>query len=195
MIIIGLTGGIGSGKSTFLSWFSDQGIPIFESDKVAKELLNTSLKPLIRKQFGNKLYKKGHLDTQALASLVFENNSLLKKLNTIVHPAVADAFELFIKTNNQARLVVKEAAILFETGAYKRCDFTILICAPKEARIARVMQRDSVSREAVLNRMRKQWPDSKKRPLADAIIENKDLQTALKQLESLVKAHFDEGKD
>lgn len=195
MIIIGLTGGIGSGKSTFLSWFSDQGIPIFESDKVAKELLNTSLKPLIRQQFGNKLYKKGHLDTQALASLVFENNSLLKKLNTIVHPAVADAFELFIKTNNQARLVVKEAAILFETGAYKRCDFTILICAPKEARIARVMQRDSVSREAVLNRMRKQWPDSKKRPLADAIIENKDLQTALKQLESLVKAHFDEGKD
>lgn len=195
MIIIGLTGGIGSGKSTFLSWFSDQGIPIFESDKVAKELLNTSLKPLIRQQFGNKLYKKGHLDTQALASLVFENNSLLKKLNTIVHPAVADAFELFIKTNNQARLVVKEAAILFETGAYKRCDFTILICAPKEARIARVMQRDSVSREAVLNRMRKQWLDSKKRPLADAIIENKDLQTALKQLESLVKAHFDEGKD
>ena len=195
MIIIGLTGGIGSGKSTFLSWFSDQGIPIFESDKVAKELLNTSLKPLIRQQFGNKLYKKGHLDTQALASLVFENNSLLKKLNTIVHPAVADAFELFIKTNNQARLVVKEAAILFETGAYKRCDFTILICAPKEARIARVMQRDSVSREAVLNRMRKQWPNSKKRPLADAIIENKDLQTALKQLESLVKAHFDEGKD
>ena len=195
MIIIGLTGGIGSGKSTFLSWFSDQGIPIFESDKVAKELLNTSLKPLIRQQFGNKLYKKGHLDTQALASLVFENNSLLKKLNTIVHPAVADAFEFFIKTNNQARLVVKEAAILFETGAYKRCDFTILICAPKEARIARVMQRDSVSREAVLNRMRKQWPDSKKRPLADAIIENKDLQTALKQLESLVKAHFDEGKD
>ena len=195
MIIIGLTGGIGSGKSTFLSWFSDQGIPIFESDKVAKELLNTSLKPLIRQQFGNKLYKKGHLDTQALASLVFENNSLLKKLNTIVHPAVADAFELFIKTNNQARLVVKEAAILFETGAYKRCDFTILICAPKEARIARVMQRDSVSREAVLNRMRKQWPDSKKRPLADAIIENKDLQTALKQLESLVNAHFDEGKD
>ena len=195
MIIIGLTGGIGSGKSTFLSWFSDQGIPIFESDKVAKELLNTSLKPLIRQQFGNKLYKKGHLDTQALASLVFENNSLLKKLNTIVHPAVADAFELFIKTNNQARLVVKEAAILFETGAYKRCDFTILICAPKEARIARVMQRDSVSREAVLNRMRKQWPDAKKRPLADAIIKNKDLQTALKQLESLVKAHFDEGKD
>lgn len=195
MIIIGLTGGIGSGKSTFLSWFSDQGIPIFESDKVAKELLNTSLKPLIRQQFGNKLYKKGHLDTQALASLVFENNSLLKKLNTIVHPAVADAFELFIKTNNQARLVVKEAAILFETGAYKRCDFTILICAPKEARIARVMQRDSVSRKAVLNRMRKQWPDSKKIPLADAIIENKDLQTALKQLESLVKAHFDEGKD
>ena len=195
MIIIGLTGGIGSGKSTFLSWFSDQGIPIFESDKVAKELLNTSLKPLIRQQFGNKLYKKGHLDTQTLANLVFENDSLLKKLNTIVHPAVADAFELFIKTNNQARLVVKEAAILFETGAYKRCDFTILICAPKEARIARVMQRDSVSREAVLNRMRKQWPDSKKIPLADAIIENKDLQTALKQLESLVKAHFDEGKD
>lgn len=195
MIIIGLTGGIGSGKSTFLSWFSNQGIPVFESDKVAKELLNTSLKPLISQQFGNKLYKKGHLDTQTLANLVFENDSLLKKLNNIVHPAVADAFELFLKTNNQAKLVVKEAAILFETGAYKRCDFTILICAPKEARIARVMQRDSVSREAVLHRMKRQWSDAKKRPLADAIIENKDLQTALKQLEGLVKAHFDERED
>ncbi|MGB1114095.1 MAG: dephospho-CoA kinase [Flavobacteriaceae bacterium] len=191
MIVIGLTGGIGSGKSTLLSWFKSKGIPVFESDKVANELLNTKLREEVSLHFGANLYATGSLDTQALAALVFENNNLLRTLNSIVHPAVAHAFTLFLKTNRNAKAVVKEAAILFETGAYKQCDFMILVCAPKEERIARVMKRDSVSREAVIARMNRQWSDAKKRILADAVIENINLEEATHQLEQLLKEQLE----
>ncbi|MGB1830853.1 MAG: dephospho-CoA kinase [Flavobacteriaceae bacterium] len=191
MIVIGLTGGIGSGKSTLLSWFKSKGIPVFESDKVANELLNTKLREEVSLHFGANLYATGSLDTQALAALVFENNNLLRTLNSIVHPAVAHAFTLFLKTNRNAKAVVKEAAILFETGAYKQCDFTILVCAPKEEQIARVMKRDSVSREAVIARMNRQWSDAKKRILADAVIENINLEEATHQLEQLLKEQLE----
>lgn len=191
MIVIGLTGGIGSGKSTLLSWFKSKGIPVFESDKVANELLNSKLREKISLHFGANLYATGSLDTQALAALVFENSHLLQTLNSIVHPAVADAFTLFLKTNRKAKAVVKEAAILFETGAYKQCDFMILVCAPKEERIARVMKRDSVSREAVLARMNRQLSDTKKRTLADAVIENTNLEEATHQLEQLLKEQLE----
>jgi len=191
MIVIGLTGGIGSGKSTLLSWFKSKGIPVFESDKVANELLNSKLREKISLHFGTNLYATGSLNTQALAALVFENSHLLQTLNSIVHPAVADAFTLFLKTNRKAKAVVKEAAILFETGAYKQCDFMILVCAPKEERIARVMRRDSVSREAVLARMNHQWSDAKKRTLADAVIENTNLEEATHQLEQLLKEQLE----
>lgn len=191
MIVIGLTGGIGSGKSTLLSWFKSKGIPVFESDKVANELLNSKLREKISLHFGANLYATGSLDTQALAALVFENSHLLQTLNSIVHPVVADAFTLFLKTNRKAKAVVKEAAILFETGAYKQCDFMILVCAPKEERIARVMKRDSVSREAVLARMNRQWSDAKKRTLADAVIENTNLEEATHQLEQLLKEQLE----
>lgn len=191
MIVIGLTGGIGSGKSTLLSWFKSKGIPVFESDKVANKLLNSKLREKISLHFGANLYATGSLDTQALAALVFENSHLLQTLNSIVHPAVADAFTLFLKTNRKAKAVVKEAAILFETGAYKQCDFMILVCAPKEERIARVMKRDSVSREAVLARMNRQWSDAKKRTLADAVIENTNLEEATHQLEQLLKEQLE----
>lgn len=191
MIVIGLTGGIGSGKSTLLSWFKSKGIPVFESDKVANELLNTKLREEVSLHFGANLYATGSLDTQALAALVFENSHLLQTLNSIVHPAVAHAFTLFLKTNSKAKAVVKEAAILFETGAYKQCDFAILVCAPKEERIARVMRRDSVSREAVIARMNRQWSDAKKRILADAVIENTNLEEATHQLEQLLKEQLE----
>ena len=191
MIVIGLTGGIGSGKSTLLSWFKSKGIPVFESDKVANKLLNSKLREKISLHFGANLYATGSLNTQALAALVFENSHLLQTLNSIVHPAVADAFTLFLKTNRKAKAVVKEAAILFETGAYKQCDFMILVCAPKKERIARVMKRDSVSREAVLARMNRQWSDAKKRTLADAVIENTNLEEATHQLEQLLKEQLE----
>jgi len=187
MKIIGLTGGIGSGKSTLLAWFRSNGIPCFESDIVGKQLLNGQLKQDVIDYFGPELYPNDVLDTKRMAQLVFQDKEALEKLNNIVHPAVGKAFKDFIEKNKNAQIVVKEAAILFETGAYKSCDFVILVCAPLEKRISRVIQRDGVKRAEVLARMSKQWDDNKKSALADFVIENDSLELAIEQLEAILK--------
>ena len=187
MKIIGLTGGIGSGKSTLLAWFRSNGIPCFESDIVGKQLLNGQLIQDIIDCFGPELYPNDVLDTKRMAQLVFQDKEALEKLNNIVHPAVGKAFKDFVEKNKNAQIVVKEAAILFETGAYKSCDFVILVCAPLEKRISRVIQRDGVKRAEVLARMSKQWDDNKKSALADFVIENDSLELAIEQLEAILK--------
>ncbi len=187
MKIIGLTGGIGSGKSTLLAWLRSNGIPCFESDIVGKQLLNSQLKQDIIDCFGPELYPNDVLDTKKMAQLVFQDKEALEKLNYLVHPAVGKAFKDFIEKNKNAQIVVKEAAILFETGAYKSCDFVILVCAPLEKRISRVIQRDGVKRAEVLARMSKQWDDKKKSALADFVIENDSLELAIQQLEAILK--------
>lgn len=187
MKIIGLTGGIGSGKSTLLAWLRSNGIPCFESDIVGKQLLNGQLKQDVIDCFGPELYPNDVLDTKKMAQLVFQDKEALEKLNNIVHPAVGKAFKDFIEKNKNAQIVVKEAAILFETGAYKSCDFVILVCAPLEKRISRVIQRDGVKRAEVLARMSKQWDDKKKSALADFVIENDSLELAIQQLEAILK--------
>lgn len=187
MKIIGLTGGIGSGKSTLLAWLRSNGIPCFESDIVGKQLLNGQLKQDVIDCFGPELYPNDVLDTKKMAQLVFQDKEALEKLNNIVHPAVGKAFKDFIEKNKNAQIVVKEAAILFETGAYKSCDFVILVCAPLEKRISRVIQRDGVKRAEVLARMSKQWDDKKKSALADFVIENDSLELAIEQLEAILK--------
>ena len=187
MKIIGLTGGIGSGKSTLLAWLRSNGIPCFESDIVGKQLLNGQLKQDVIDCFGPELYPNDVLDTKRMAQLVFQDKEALEKLNNIVHPAVGKAFKDFIEKNKNAQIVVKEAAILFETGAYKSCDFVILVCAPLEKRISRVIQRDGVKRAEVLARMSKQWDDNKKSALADFVIENDSLELAIEQLEAILK--------
>lgn len=184
---LGLTGGIGSGKSSLLAVFEAEKIPVFQADKVAKNLLHTSLKPLIEKHFGVALYKKGNLDRKALSAIVFEDKKKLELLNKLVHPQVALAFDQFKAAHREAPLVVKEAAILFETGGTNECDYTILITAPKKERIKRVMLRDGVNSKAVEARMAHQWPDEKKIPLADFIIENKDLVTAKAELKTILR--------
>lgn len=195
MKIIGLTGGIGSGKSTLLKWIESKGIPCFQSDLVGKDLLETNLKQQVADRFGNKLYESGQLDRKQLADRVFGNTMALKALNDIVHPAVANAFEKFKEEHQNKPLVVKESAILFETGIYKSCDFIILVCASLEERILRVMKRDEMSREAVMERMANQWDDSKKRILADFVIENNDLEFAMQQLEYLFGTVLYKTKD
>jgi dephospho-CoA kinase len=185
MKIIGLTGGIGSGKSSLLPWFKSKGIPCFESDKVGKHLLNGQLKQKIIDCFGPELYQNDLLDTKMMAKRVFRDNEALEKLNNLVHPAVEAAFNDFVEKNKNASILVKEAAILFETGAFKGCDFVILLCAPIEKRISRVTQRDGVKRAEVLARISKQWEDDKKRPLADFVIENVSLEEAIQQLEAI----------
>ena len=187
MKIIGLTGGIGSGKSTLLAWLRSNGIPCFESDIVGKQLLNGQLKQDVIDCFGPELYPNDVLDTKRMAQLVFQDKEALEKLNNFVHPAVWKAFKDFVEKNKNAQIVVKEAAILFETGAYKSCDFLILVCAPLEKRISRVIQRDGVKRAEVLARMSKQWDDNKKNALADFVIENDSLELAIQQLEAILK--------
>ena len=187
MKIIGLTGGIGSGKSTLLAWFRSNGIPCFESDIVGKQLLNGQLKQDVIDCFGPELYPNDVLDTKRMAQLVFQDKEALEKLNNLVHPAVGKAFKDFVEKNKNAQIVVKEAAILFETGAYKSCDFVILVCAPLEKRISRVIQRDGVKRAEVLARMSKQWDDNKKSALADFVIENDSQELAIEQLEAILK--------
>ena len=187
MKIIGLTGGIGSGKSTLLAWLRSNGIPCFESDIVGKQLLNGQLKQDVIDCFGPELYPNDVLDTKRMAQLVFQDKEALEKLNNLVHPAVGKAFKDFVEKNKNAQIVVKEAAILFETGAYKSCDFLILVCTPLEKRISRVIQRDGVKRAEVLARMSKQWDDNKKSALADFVIENDSQELAIEQLEAILK--------
>lgn len=186
MKIIGLTGGIGSGKSTLMKCFQSKGFPCFESDKIGIELMDGELKQEIIDNFGSQLFATGNLDRNQLSELVFNNEIALGKLNKIVHPAVGNAFRKFKDENKKATLIIKESAILFETGTFKNCDFVILICAAKKNRILRVMNRDELSRKAVLKRMENQWDDKKKRPLADFIIENTTLEVAKDQLESIL---------
>jgi len=185
MKIIGLTGGIGSGKSTVLKYFENLGIPCYRADDRAKYLLHTSLQAEVKACFGAHFYSDGILDRKAMAALVFKDAEALKKLNALVHPAVALDFKNFVDAHSQAPFIIKEVAILFETGGHVSCDQVILVCAPKEDRIERVLKRDGGSRSDVLARMSHQWEDEQKIPLADFVVNNPnscDLSPQLKQI-------------
>ena len=179
MKVIGLTGGIGSGKSTVARKFNELGVPIYIADDRAKSLMvqNTEIIKGIVKIFGDEAYLDGQLNRAFIAGQVFSDKSLLQKLNNIVHPAVEKDFQSWIleESKSSAKYVIKEAAILFENGGYKKCDYTILVTAPKEERIQRVIERDHTNRQAVLDRIKNQWSDSKKVLLADFVIRNMDL--------------------
>lgn len=188
MKIVGLTGGIGSGKSTLMQWFQKQGVPCFESDAVGRKLLDTDLREAVSEAFGAELYlQTGSLDRKALAEKVFANPAALDKLNQIVHPAVAIAFEDFKKQHANAPFVINEAAILFETGGYKNCDVVIMVTAPKSDRIERIINRDGSTKAEVIKRMKNQWEDERKRKLADYLIENSTIKSAQKQAAQILE--------
>ena len=186
MITVGLTGGIGSGKSTIAGFFKAIGIPVYNADSRAKQLmLDPGLMENIKKLLGNDSYTAlGQLDRVHIAALVFNDNLLLDRLNGIVHPAVADDFKRWCLSQDSP-YVVKEAAILFENGNYDTFDYTILVTAPKEVRLMRVMKRDGVDKKKVLSRMNNQWEDEKKIPLADFIIHNLDLKNSEKEVRKI----------
>jgi dephospho-CoA kinase len=189
MKVIGLTGGIGSGKTTILKWFETQNIPCFESDVVAKTLLNSSLKSRISKIFGNNIYNSsGILNRKKLAARVFNNPKELAKLNVIVHPAVENAFEDFKQKHKEDSIIIKEAAILFESGGYKNCDAIILVIASEESRIQRVLKRDKIKKKDIETRIRLQWSDDKKKVLSDYLIQNENFQTALDQANKILNS-------
>ena len=183
MKIVGLTGGIGSGKSTMLKWFKKQGVPCFESDKVGRKMLNYNLKEQVIKRFGIEIYDiKGCLNRKKLSEIVFNNPNSLADLNAIVHPAVDSAFKDFKIKNQDATFIINEVAILFEYGGYKECDIIILVTASKELRLKRVMQRDNSNRETVISRMKNQWTDKIKIELSDYVIVNESIKDSLSHL-------------
>ncbi len=187
-LIVGLTGGIGSGKSTIATVFQSLGVPIFNSDIEAKKIINNDaeVRDSIVVELGN-VYQDGVLDKVKLAEIVFNDSKALDKLNKIVHPKVAECFEEWLKENIDAPIVVKEAAILIESGAYKHTDKVVLVTAPKKIRIQRVVNRDKVSKEKVKERMRAQLSDDDKLSYADFVIINDDNQLVILQVVELYK--------
>lgn len=176
MLKVGITGGIGSGKSTVCRVFSNLGIPVFEADKAAKELMNNSeeIFDQLTRLFGAGVYLPDHsINRKYLAAIVFNDKSLLEKLNGIVHPVVRSAFFDWCDKQH-APYIIHEAAILFESGFYKFMDKTIAVVTSENERIERVMKRDGVTIEMVQERIRNQWNDKQRMELADFVIGNND---------------------
>lgn len=172
-MIVGLTGGIGSGKTTAASFFKELGIPVYISDDRAKFLMNSSeiLKEQIQNLLGEEAYHNGSLNRSYVASKVFSDQELLFGLNAIVHPAVDVDFQEWYKKQDTP-YVIKEAAILFENGGYLKCDYMIVVTAPIDVRVKRVSERDKITPNEVFDRIRNQWSDARKISLSDAVIEN-----------------------
>jgi len=181
--IIGLTGGIGSGKSRILDWFKQQQVPCYEADKAAKALMsnNKEVRAKVIALLGTTAYQGTTLNRVYVGQQVFAHPEKLQQLNAIVHPVVGADFKDWVR-QQKTPYVVKEAAILFETGGYKQTDFTLLVVAPKTLRLQRVMRRDQVDEDAVHTRMKQQWTDEQKIPLADGVIENIDWEKTQAQL-------------
>ncbi len=172
---IGLTGGIGSGKSVVAKIFRLLGAEIFNSDEAAKnQYSKNEIKNQVIHLLGNEAYDiEGNPNRKYIASKIFSDTDLLKLLNSIIHPAVKSDFELFCKKHSH-KLIIKESAILFETGLYKELDSTILVTAPAELKIARVMKRDNITENEVVLRMKNQLNDEEKIKKADFIIYNNE---------------------
>lgn len=178
MIKVGLTGGIGSGKTTVAMVFSILGIPVFSADEEGKRLMaeDARLSAAIKDAFGDDIYSSpgngsSRLDRKKLAGIVFNNQDKLNELNALVHPAVIEAFDSWAGQQDSA-YVIKESALLFESDAWKHSDLTIVVIAPEEERIRRVMKRDGVSRGKVASRMKHQLSDEEKIKRADFVIKN-----------------------
>lgn len=181
---VGITGGIGTGKSFVSKIFKTMGIPFYDADLEAKLIMvkDNNIRSALVKAFGPETYfEDGSLNRVYLSKQVFDNSQRLEMLNNIVHPAVIRAGVDWSNAQN-GPYSLKEAALLYESGSYKKLDYTILVTAPQELRIARVMKRDKVSREEVLNRIQKQMPEEEKLKFADFVIHNDEQQPLLPQI-------------
>lgn len=187
--IIGLTGGIGSGKSTVANYIASKGIPVYIADDEAKRLMELDeAKQKIQSLFSESIFNKDQtLNRKRIAELVFNNPSKLQELNAFVHPLVHQHFKNWVKEHENFPFVIKEVAILFETGGNKQCDKVILITAPEDLRIERACNRDNVDRETVLNRMKNQLPETEKELLSDYVIHNIDLKQTFKEVDVILK--------
>jgi dephospho-CoA kinase len=187
--IIGLTGGIGSGKSTVAHYIASKGIPVYIADAAAKEIMEqpdviTQIKQIFHQ---NVITSDGKLDRKVIGQLVFTSPELLKKLNAIVHPLVKTHFIDWLQQHKTATFVIKEVAILFESGGNKECDKVILVTAPEAIRIQRTMLRDNTSQEAILNRIQNQLSDAEKIQKSDFVISNIDVKETFSQTDEILK--------
>jgi dephospho-CoA kinase len=187
MITVGITGGIGSGKSTVSKLLTTLDVPVYEADKESKRLIDSSLQ--IRKQLvkllGENIYTQNGVNRQLMAAIIFNDSELLEKVNGILHPAVAADFQDWTK-KQQADLVALEAAILFESGFDRLVDYTVMVYAPRELRIQRTVARDKVTEAEVIQRMNCQFPDEALKQKVNFVIVNDGLQPLIPQVESLI---------
>ena len=192
MKIIGLTGGIGSGKSTVAKAFEVLGAKLFIADTEANII--TAVHPLAVKQisdaFGAGVYHNGQLDRRALAAVVFSDPGKLQLLNSIVHPLVKEAFDRFAEKNASAPYIIMESAILVQSGFYRFTDFSVLVTAPEEVRIQRVMERNHISVEEVRHRISSQISDAENKPYCEFEIENSGKMLILPQIEKIWNANL-----
>ncbi len=189
MLKVGITGGIGSGKTTVCKVFETLDIPVFYADGVAKEIMITD--PILKRRicdiFGEDSYfVDGKLNNKYLAAKVFKDQTKLACLNKLIHPAVFKAFDKWLMSLPQnTPYILKEAALFFESDAYKVCDKSILVTAPLNIKLQRVIARDGLTQKQVYERMDKQLPDEKKRKLADFFIDNTENQSVILQVLAL----------
>ncbi|MDQ1165258.1 dephospho-CoA kinase [Flavobacterium sp. SORGH_AS_0622] len=186
--VIGLTGGIGSGKTTIANYFAAMGIPVYIADDGAKRVMQSDvILKEVKAVFGQDIFDGQVLNRAKLAQIVFNDKEQLAKLNAIVHPAVKQDFELWMKEYKNFDYVIYEAAILFESGRYKECDVIITVTAPEEVRIERVIERDKTTREQVLSRMKMQWNDEKRISMSNFVINNDNLKIAKEEVVKILK--------
>lgn len=183
---IGITGGIGSGKTFICKLFQMLGVPVYNADEEAKKLMNTDsrIREKLVAQFGQAVYKDGQLDRAFLARVVFSDAQKLQILNSIVHPIVIQEAKDWA-ARQKTRYSLKEAALLFESGSYKELDYTILVTAPLDLRVQRVMHRDGMTEQQVRERISKQLSDEEKLQLADFVIVNDGITPLLPQVWTL----------
>jgi len=188
MIQLGVTGGIGSGKTTVCMFLERLSIPVFYADEEAKKLYD---KPefiqILKNEFGKVvLDNKGNINKKAIADLVFNHPERLKKLNSLIHPEVANQYKIWLSIHKKYSIVAKEAAILFESGSYKEMDKIVCVYAPKALRLKRSMQRSQSSKEEILKRMKQQLPEKEKMLRADFVLYNNEKKLLLPQVLKLV---------
>lgn len=189
MLKLGITGGIGSGKSLVCKILESFGIPVFRADDEGRKLITTDseMGAELKKIFGSLFLTGGKPDPKKIAAIVFADSGKLAALNAIIHPAVRLAFAKWCTLQQNSACVAEEAAILFESGAYKYLDRIALVIAPEELRIKRVMLRDNLNESEVRERMQYQWSDSEKEKRADFVITNNDNTMLIPQVVSMLK--------
>lgn len=185
--IIGLTGGIGSGKTTIARYIESKGIPVYIADSVARKVMEEpKIIKALQTAFGTDIVQNSSVNRSKLSKIVFNNPEKLALLNSIVHPEVKEHFKSWLKVHQASPYVVKETAILFETGGNNECYKTITVVAPLEQRIQRVMNRDNITKEQVLERMKNQWTDEQRIQVSDFVVENEVITKAKKQVDEIL---------